>query len=313
MAPQLQSAADAVLPRLTEQQAGLSAVFAQIGSVMNVSSVSKTPLPEPVKQVMQQILGLRLQPQGDGFSGKSIEAAVKNSGLFREAALLGAGKQAQGSDLKSLLLNLKSLLTDFGAKAAPFKPLVQTPVPSLKRSPQGERPASAAISSEAGDTKAALNRLLQDTDAALSRIRLGQMVSRGLGGDDPVVQGRAMDVTLDLPLAVGDQTAVLQLQIGRDPEQDGAEDEEGGAWRLRFALDLTETGPMEAAVSLRGGGTYVSLWVDRGDTLERFSENRESLEATFAHAGLDLRELRFLRGLPRRTEARFGAVVDRQS
>lgn len=306
-----------VLPRLSEQQAGLSGVFAQIGSLMGGSSAAGANLPEPVKQVMQQILGLRLQPQSDGFSGKSIEAAVKNAGLMREAALLGGaragGPPPPGADLKSLLMNLNGLLSDLGARSAPLKPLVQPAVPSLKRSPLGERPAGSSSILADGDEKALLNRLAQDTDAALSRIRMTQLVNRGLAGDDPAVQGRAMDVTLELPVSVGEQTAVLQMQIGRDPHQDGADKEGEGAWRLRFALDLEETGPMEAAVSLRGGGTFVSLWVDRGETLEAFNANKESLEAAFAHAGLDLRELRFLRGLPRRTEARFGTVVDRQS
>ena len=158
-----------------------------------------------------------------------------------------------------------------------------------------------------------LNRLMRDTDAALSRIRMSQMVSRGLGGDEQAHHGRAMDLTMDLPIAVNGQTAIVQMQVGRDPEGTQEEDENGPGWRLRFALDLTETGPMEAAVSLRGGGTYVSLWVDRGETLERLKADKDTLEASFAHAGIDLKELRFLRGLPQRTEARFGAVVDRQS
>lgn len=317
--PQLRQAADAVLPRLVEQQAGLSGLFAHIGALANGQVSGAKSLPEPVRQVMQQIFGLRLSTVSGEPTGQSVRTAANASGIFREATLArpagtGSSVLPMAGDLKSLLLNLRGLLQDLGASARPLKPLTQPPIPGLKRSPQGERPASARSHAVDGDEKMMLNRLLQDTDAALSRVRLGQMVSRGLGGDENIgSQGRAMDATLDLPLAIGEETAVMQMQIGRDPEGQNGEDNEGAGWRLRFALDLTATGPMEAAISLRGGGTYVSLWVDRPDTLAAFSENRESLEASFADAGLDLRELRFLRGLPRRTEARFGAMVDRQS
>jgi len=37
------------------------------------------------------------------------------------------------------------------------------------------------------------------------------------------------------------------------------------------------------------------------------------MEASFADAGLDLKELRLIRGLPPRTAALYGARVDRQS
>lgn len=319
--PELKQAAETVLPKLAEQQASLSGLYAQISAVAEGRTAANVS--QPVKQVMEQILGLRLQPEAAGFSGRSVEAAVKNSGLFREATLGGGTSQAgaqgaaqggqAGGDLKSLLINLRSLLHGLGAQAAPGRPFTQPAAPSLRRSPQGDRPADISSSVADGDEKSVLNRLMRDTDAALSRIRLSQMVSRGLGGDEQAHHGRAMDVTMDLPIAVNGQTAIVQMQVGRDPEGAQGEEEEGPGWRLRFALDLTETGPMEAAVSLRGGGTYVSLWVDRGETLERLKADRDTLEASFAHAGIELRELRFLRGLPQRTEARFGSVVDRQS
>lgn len=322
VSPQLKQAADTVMPKLAEQQASLANLFAQLGALTGGQSQAGANLPEPVKQVMQQILGLQIRPDANGVSAKQVEAAVKNSGLFREAGLLrqagtgqgGAQSLAQATDLKSLLINLRGLLQDLGARSGSSQPLVQPPIPSLKRSPHGQRPASTSSILADGDEKSVLNRLAHDTDAALSRVRMHQMVSRGLGHEDHAMQGRSMDMTVDLPIMVNGQTAIVQMQVGRDPEGSQGEDGESGpGWRLRFALDLTDTGPMEAAISLRGGGTYVSLWVDRGDTLERLNEDKEQLEAAFAHAGLDLKELRFLRGLPRRTEARFGAMVDRQS
>ncbi len=312
-------AAGKLLPGLESQQASVAGVFAQIGALSAAASVGKIALPEPVKQVMQQLFGLRLGGSGS-VTGKDVAQAVKTSGLFRENTLT-QGAKPQGADLKSLLGQLRGLLDGLGIKGQPVKPFMQPPVPSLHQAPKGQRSAGGSTSTIAADDgvdpKTLLTKLMQDTDSALSRIRLSQMVSRGLGGDDgqgtQVSHGKGMDVVMDLPLAVGQETAVLQMQIGRDPEHDGGENGEEQAWRLRFGLDLTATGPLEAAVSLRGGDTFVSLWLEREEMHRTLGEQRETIEAAFADAGLDLQELRFIRGLPIRSKPLPGARVDRQS
>lgn len=310
--------AKAVLPQLTEQQASLSGAFAQLASLGSRSALGISKVPEPVQTVVQQLLGLRL---GEGATGKDIQTAVKNSGLFREAALAkgqgllppGGGTAQTGQDIKSLLLQLRSFLKGMGVDPSPQKPLTQPPVPSLVALPRGQRPTLPNNAPD-GDEIQQLSRLLSDTDAALSRIRLTQMVSRGMADDGvPQQTGRAMDVVVELPISLGQETGVLQMQVGRDPDKGKDDETAEPGWRLRFALDLTATGPLEAAVSLRGGGTYVSLWMDRSETFAAISAERETMEATFAHAGLDLKELRFLRGLPQKTEARFGVKLDRTS
>ncbi|MEP1931174.1 MAG: flagellar hook-length control protein FliK [Roseibium sp.] len=331
----LQQAANVVRQPLAEQQAGVGALFAQIGSLMAVQGAAKVSLPDSVQKAMQQILGLRVGSgqtggqtgtqggaqsgaQGSAQSGlaQNLQKAVLQSGQFREASLLRPGSDLPGAqtDLKSALLSFKGLLQRFGAEAQIVKPAQQPSVPSKKGGPQGQA-QHAARGASAGSAPQVLQSLLQDTDAALARMRLTQLVNSGLAGDDgpQTASSRPMDVVLELPLALGQETAVMQMQVGRDGGgSDGDEDGEP-AWRLRFALDLTATGPLEAAISLRGGGTYVSLWVDRKDTLEALKGVSETMEAAFAHAGLDLQELRFIRGLPPRTAAKYGALIDRQS
>lgn len=327
----LQQAANVVRQPLAEQQAGVGALFAQIGSLMAAQGAAKVSLPDSVQKAMQQILGLRVGSgqtggqtgtqsgtQGGANSGlaQNLQKAVLQSGQFREASLLRPGSdmpRAQ-TDLKSALLSFRGLLQRFGAEAQIVKPAQQPSVPSKKGGPQGQA-QHAARGASAGSAPKVLQSLLQDTDAALARMRLTQLVNSGLAGDDgpQTTSSRPMDVVLELPLALGQETAVMQMQVGRDGGgSDGDEDGEP-AWRLRFALDLTATGPLEAAISLRGGGTYVSLWVDRKDTLEALKGVSETMEAAFAHAGLDLQELRFIRGLPPRTAAKYGALIDRQS
>jgi len=315
-------AAQTVLPKLTEQQASLSGAFAQLASLSSRSAIGISKVPEPVQTVVQQLLGLRL---GSGeTTGKDVQNLVKNSGVFREAALArgggllppgalsGQGAQQAGGDIKSLLLQLRGFLKGMGIDPAPQKPLTQPPIPSLVGVPRGQRP-SLPSSGPGGDEIQQLSKLLSDTDAALSRIRLTQMVSRGMTEEVQAQAGRAMDVVVELPLNLGQENSVLQMQVGRDPDHTGEDENSEPGWRLRFALDLTATGPMEAAVSLRGGGTYVSLWMERGETFKAMSGEREAMEATFAHAGLDLKELRFLRGLPKKADARYGVKLDRTS
>lgn len=306
-------------PALESQQASLSGVFGQISSLSAASSVGKVSLPEPLQRVMQQILGMRLG-NGGAPGGTDVANAVRTSGLLAENSQAGGAKTGAG-DLKVLLGQMRGLLEGLGVKSLPAKPLTQPPLPSVRNMPAGQAQIAAAASTDAleegEDPKNLLTRLMRETDSALSRIRLTQMVSRGLGGDEPTTQqasqARPMDVVMDLPLAVGQETAVLQMQIGRDPEHDSGEDGEDKAWRLRFGLDLTATGPLEAAVSLRGGGTFVSLWVEREDTHRNLGAQHETIEAAFADAGLDLQELRLIRGLPIRAKSAAGARVDRQS
>ncbi len=298
---------------LAEQQAGLGNLFAQIGALVGARSEGKVSLPDPVVKAMQQILGLRLNPSAN-LSGKDLQAAVRLSGQFREAQLPSPGGGQQPlPDLKSALLSLKSLLQQFGAEARINRPAGQPATPSRHGAPRGQAQQSGG-GFWAGDTAQNLKSLLQETDSALARIRLTQLVNSGLAKDDgPRHASRPMDLVLELPIALGQETGVMQMQVGRDGGGKDGEDEHEPAWRLRFALDLTATGPLEAAISLRGGGTYASLWVDRKETFDHLNALRETMEAAFADAGLDLQEFRLIRGLPPRTAARSGALIDRQS
>ncbi|WP_298983333.1 flagellar hook-length control protein FliK [uncultured Roseibium sp.] len=310
--PVVQAAAQLQKP-LTEQQASYSALFAQIGSLMSAQTAGKVSMPDAVVKAMQQILGLRLNA-GQPPTAQSLQQAVSQSGQFHEAGLArSGGGNMPLPDLKSVLLSFKSLLRSMGAEEQISRPAGQAAPPARHGSPQGQAP-QAASGFWAGAAAQNLQALLKDTDASLARLRLNQLVNSGLAGEEgPRAASRPMDVVLELPLALGQETAIMQMQIGRDGNGSHQEDDHEPAWRLRFALDLTATGPLEAAISLRGGGTYASLWVDRKETFDNLNSLRETMEAAFADAGLDLQEFRLIRGLPPRTAARYGALIDRQS
>jgi len=331
----LAQAAKTVTPKLQDQQTSLSGVFAQMTALNSRSALGMSKVPEPVQRVMQQLLGLQVSADGP-VSSETIQRAVQQSGIFREAQVKrafqslskggtpsgpqgGSGSvtnaQLQGlGDLKSLLTQLKSLLRDMGVDPSSHKPLTQPPLPSTVSLPKGQRAALNSTAGADGDDAEMLSRLMKETDSALARLRLTQMASRGMMADEGAQAGaKPMDVVLEVPLTLGQENGVLQMQIGRDRDANGEEEGGDAGWRLRFGLDLASTGAVEAAVSLRGGSTYVSLWLDRADTYTQLSDQRETLQAAFADAGLDLQELRLLRGLPQQTRAGYGPHVDRRS
>lgn len=299
---------------LGEQQSGLGNLFAQVGNLMTAQATGKVSLPDPVVKAMQQILGLRLNP-GQIPSSDDIQQSIRMSGQFREAnaALPRGSTPGAQADLKSVLMSFRSLLQQFGAEAQVARPAAQPKPPSRHDSPQPQtQPGGRGFLP--GSTPQILQAMLKETDAALARVRMTQLVNTGLAGDDRAqATSRPMDFVLELPLALGQETGILQMQVGRDGSGQGEEDDKEPAWRLRFAMDLTATGPVEAAVSLRGGGTYVSLWVDRPATFEGLKALEETMLASFADAGLDLQEFRLMRGLPPKAAARYGTLVDRQS
>ncbi|OJJ09237.1 hypothetical protein BKI51_22555 [Alphaproteobacteria bacterium AO1-B] len=311
----VQQAAAALRQPLAEQQASLGNLFAQIGSLMSAQAAGKASVPDAVQKAMQQILGLRLN-SGQPMTGQSLQQAVRLSGQGGEGRLpLPTGaQQSPVPDLKTALLAFRGLLQSLGAEPAVRFPARQPAPASRSSGPQGQAPQTSS-GYWAGSAPQNLQSLLQETDAALARMRLTQLTNAGLAGDDgpQAAAAKPMDTVLELPLALGQDTAVMQMQIGRDGGGNSADEDEEPAWRLRFALDLTATGPLEAAVSLRGGGTYISLWVDRKETLDLLSGLQETMEAAFADAGLDLQELRFIRGLPPKTAAKYGALINRQS
>ncbi|TYC63611.1 hypothetical protein FMN50_04595 [Rhodobacterales bacterium] len=298
---------------LSEQQAGMGGLFSQIGTLMAAQSSGRVSLPDPVIKAMQQIFGFRVGAAGQTPNAKDLQQAVMQSGQFREARLALPGGAQPQPDLKSALLSFRSLLQSLGAEPQVARPASQPPIPARTGSPHAQAQQIAG-GHWAGAAPQNLRALLRETDTALARLRMTQLVNSGLTADDrPQAASRPMDLVFELPLAIGQETAVMQFQIGRDGGGKDNEEDDGASWRLRFALDLTATGPLEAAVSLRGGGTYASLWIDRKETFDSLNAVRETMEAAFADAGLDLQELRLIRGLPPKSAARSGAMVDRQS
>lgn len=299
---------------LAARQDGLSPLYAGLSATLAAApaGAAGAMLPPAVTSALAGLLGFRLDPTA-GREGRLDGAALKGAleGLTGRGAAGGPG-----TGLDDALVELLSVLKGAaGGREAPARQATPPPLPAISRHPRGEKPARAsgelisALLARDGEEAAAI--LAAKTEAALARLRLASLASRGLLADgEGAGEAALFDRVLDLPLVVGGQTAVISLQIGRDdtPGHEG----EGAhpAWRLRFALDTEATGAVEALVGLDGPRLFASLWAARPDIAADLNERLSRLAATLAEQGLEVVELKVTGGLPDDPPAPSGQFVD---
>lgn len=300
--------AETAIARLVGAQGGLAPLFASLAAI---HSSEGTPLPQVVQAAIADLLGLRLGSTA-GLGGEVLRRAILRAGSLGDPeSLQGAG----AASLRSGLARLRTVLAAIAGQAAPDEG--EPPeLPSVARHPRGQPPAvlSHAVfqALNTGSSASLIAHLLGQVEGALARLTLSALASTGgLEGGD-AAHG-ALDVTLELPLAIDTQTAVIQLQIGKDRAGQDGEEEGHAAWRLRFAVDLPETGAVEALVGLDLNRLFVTLWVERTETLADFRNGIEGLKASLVETGLIVEDLRIVQGRPSDPPARSGIFVDTRS
>ncbi|WP_349361286.1 flagellar hook-length control protein FliK [Stappia sp.] len=307
----------AALARLTGLTAGLAADqdgFAPLYAGLSATAAAASgagrtlSLPPALMSAIAAVLGFRM-PADAGLDGARLREALRR--------LAGTGKGTPGAK-PGLLDRLDDLDRALAARAegrdAVPRQATPPPPPGLNRHPRGQAPE--AISTDLlealgeGDARAVAAQLLAKSKGATARARLAALVSAGLTGQETA---GLFDLTLDLPIRVGPETAVLSLQIGRDetPPRDG--EPAHPAWRLRFGLDLDETGPVEAVVGLDGARVFATLWAERTETRDAFAARLADLRATLAAQGLEVVDLKVLAGRPSDPPLASGRYVDRRS
>ncbi len=257
------------------------------------AAIGKFALPEPVAKAAQQVLAARVPLDGPQVSGAALKTAVLKSGIFQEALLAsGQGAQAAG-DAKSALLGLRQSLGAWLGQQSPVTQVagVAPPLRGLlprARSADGGTPAIPDDMLEAG------RMLLERTEAALSRVRLHQSAS--LPEQSSAARQHAQ-WSLDLPVVVGGQQHLLQMQIHKDPEGEDERPEDRG-WQIRFAINLSGAGEIGAQISLRAGSAGVLLWAERPETSAALSTDVEALKSDLAALGLKPRAVVIRTGAP---------------
>ncbi len=157
--------------------------------------------------------------------------------------------------------------------------------------------------------------LAREADQAVERSRLHQIASLPDARPD-LRPGEAVrqHLSFDLPLALGQQTAIAGFRIER--EKRGGKHAQGGAidsWGVRFAIDADGLGPVQAHLRLTGNAVSVSLWAEDTATRQQFLESLPLLEAALAESALDIGELAILAGRPVDPKPQAGLFLDRSS
>lgn len=259
---------------------------------------------------------------GDGAVARP-DGAKPQAGAMQPAAVTGFAAlsnavQALPADLKSTLFLMKAVLTGFLGEEAdlpqPARSSSPPPPPRAGDLPRGQLPANATLTGDASPKQAA-RALLSDTDAALSRIRLSQIASQPSGNEGaPGRSAHGAQWSFEIPLLVGAGTAVAQFQITREDEGASTREEaEAAGWRLRFAVDLPETGAVESLVALGAAGTTVTLWADRPDVAGAMRGSVEELARALGEAGVEVADVRIRQGRPQHKAAGSGHFLDRRT
>lgn len=246
---------------------------------MLAAAIGRAGLPEPVLKAARQILDNQLTAQGGKIDAGALKSALRNSGIFQEAMLAQGSPAAAGADTKSGLLAMRQGLGQWLGGQAQISQISQIPPPLRHVLPRAKLP-EVPMQDLPDDAEDLGRLLLERTEGALSRVRLHQHASL------PEAQrGSESQWNMDLPIALGQQQAVLQLQIHHDGGGDANRPEDRG-WQVRFATNLPDLGEVGAQVSLRGQTTGIMLWADRDETAKAFSEHIEELRASLESVGL---------------------------
>ncbi len=275
------------LPR----QIPLTALFAELARFIRALNqpAPASPLPDSGRQLLENLPTAQTVSTSQG-----LKQALTDSGLFLEAKLArpasSATSAALATDLKGTLLKLFDDLQPPAAGApAPadsaLRPEVGAPparTPSAQLSVPMALPEDEAARSGAAD-------LARQVDGALARIQVNQLVSLPAENAPPVW-------VFELPVRQGGRTDVFDLRI----EQDRTGDREEGRspWTVVLAFDFEELGPVTARLALSREQVSTTLWAQRPQTVQLFTDHLAELHAGLAAAGVEVGRLSVFAGAP---------------
>jgi hypothetical protein len=263
-------------------------------------------LPPAVAEAAARLLSSRINLDRGAPSAAALKQAVLQSGVFLDAP----AKAGTPADTRQALQGLRSALLGWlGGEVEPVPPADRRPPPPARgdvpraQMPEVPPPATEGSAKEAGKT------LLSQTEGALSRIKLMQLTSQPpdtsrLGTPLP----GPSEWNLELPLMLGRELTMAQIQINRDGK--GKAEAREKHWRLRFALKFSVLGEVGAQVSMLGNKTSVALWADETLTADALEDMLPELAPAFAARGLELVSLSVRRGAPRDEARPAGRLMD---
>src|SRR5690606_33142159 len=137
-----------------------------------------------------------------------FEAALRRSGTFLEAKLASNQTTELVTDLKALLLSLRRVLQENGARAAASRSdtAAHAPVPTQK-GPLTPLPSAPATFSLLDTPAQHLHELARQTEGALARLTTVQLANHN--PDPPAI-------LIELPVRHEERASILRLRIEQD-------------------------------------------------------------------------------------------------
>lgn len=323
------------------RQDSLAPLFANLGSLAQ-GSIALT-LPKPLMTLVDQILAQRLPAaEARPVTAEALKAAIARSGVFLEAQQAAGEAPTPQTDLKAALQSLRDLLKPAveGAPAAklplpgetaneaapqpgrlatrntPEQDAASTPVKARPAPPRDglltPQPAQEPSLTSAARPATIAQTLFGQAEAALDRIALAQYASLPQEAARLDQQPPARWLT-EIPLALPNGTAVLPLEIERDPPQSGSATPDAPLWRVRFAIDVEPLGALQGVVTLQGRAIGVSFWAEREDTSRLLRQAAPDLETSLLRSRFDSAEFEVFTGHPQQAKAAAGQFLDRRS
>ena len=279
-------------------------------------------LPSAVRETLTALVASAIVP--GGLDARALRHAVARSGTFQEASILRVAEAGRGTaadlevatlkgDAKGAILALRSALRSLAGDVLPPPPRTDPPaLPHRGTSGMAQQAVPPSIE-EGGWSPEAARTLLGGAEGALDRIRLLQAASLPDERRASQAEQRA-DRLVEIPLAMADgRMPVMSLAVGRDRAPQDVPGE-APAWRMRLSLDLEETGPMHAIVSLRGTKAGVALWAERAETADLFRASLGELRDALSVADLDIDAIDVRNGAPALSQpAPAGSFLDRRT
>jgi hypothetical protein len=302
----------AAIQAAASRQGGLGPLLADLEQAIKTDA-----LPQPLAAVAARVLDGRLSL--DGVSAEGLRQALARSGLFLEASL-AAGLPADaaprpGLDLKAALLVLRQMIKAWAeseprAGSVASAASVSAP-PPYRGAPPSAQPAAQVSLPAYAPAGAVAQRLLVETDAALARQTLLQVASLPESESGSHVAAHTAQWAFEIPLAVGQGSAVAQFEITRDGHAAGTEP--SFTWRVRFSVNVEPMGPVHALIALAGGRAAVTLWAEREASAAHLGANGGLLEDALRAAALEPRDIQFRVGAPAVPPSAAGRFLDRAS
>ncbi len=293
----LQAALKAATATAAAKQGSAAPLYADLAAVVRNPAA---PLPEPARQVAALLLANRLD--GDApITPEAVKQALTRAGVSTPAPPAQEGALPI-PDTKALLAALKALLPRPAAEPLPQNRQQQdAPPPEPPRrdgAVNAQRPALAAL---AGEREPAIlaGGLARETEQALERAKLLQIASLPEPRATANEASRPQQITVELPIALGQQTAMAGVRVERDGR--GGRDASGNpvdVWGIRFAIETDEIGAVHAHLRLAGEQIGVTLWADDPLTHRAFVDAVPRLEAALRDAALEVGEIALFSGKP---------------